>query len=274
MPENAGHNSVDDLRQLLHSFLGHYAHIARTNQSWQLQKYGYFLRHYRHTNNILQRARLSIDRECSRGFSVFNYFSCDEMRLSAILADLLDPVGSHGQEALFLGMFIDRLNSMLQPESHLNKEKLESTKIALEVVTDTIESSQRRIDIVVENENWALGIENKPWAGEQDKQLQDYRNHLENKYGSKGIPIHILYLSGDCSMPCSDYDDARTLVMGYAWCLGDCGLRQQSHLDDWLSEAAMRCRSERVRHFLNDFSVWIKKSFTYRHLTSHMEQVL
>lgn len=231
-----------------------------------------FCRLYGAINKIAQQSWKEINKFLANDFSVFNYFSCEEMKLSAIIADLLHPFGSHGQGQLFLKMFIQRINMMLPADSHLKMERLDTTKIAREVATRCIEATQRRIDIVLENDEWILGIENKPWACEQDNQLQSYRQHLENQYRSRGIPCHILYLPGDCSLPCSDRDNYETLVMGYVWNEEICGSKfKYAHLDDWLNEASRHCRAERVRYFLHDFTVWLKKTFTVQLAAGHKE---
>ena len=49
-----------------------------------------------------------------------------------------------------------------------------------------VQAFQSRIDITLDfgDGDAGLGIENKPWAGEQPDQLQDYQAHLSKKYSS------------------------------------------------------------------------------------------
>jgi hypothetical protein len=197
------------------------------------------------------------------------------MRLSGIIADILDPRGSHGQGTLFLGMFISRLNRMLPPDRQMATEDLDATTTNVEVTTNSIETAQRRIDIVLENTHWVLGIENKPWAAEQDRQLEDYRRHLENQCRNKAIPCHILFISGSCSMPQTDGENMATLVMGYSWNEEACELQSKfAHLCDWLEEAEKHCRADKVRHFLGDFCHWVKDNFKHQTGTGHQKEEL
>lgn len=48
-----------------------------------------------------------LDRDLARRFNVFDYLRTDELGLSRIIADLLDPAGTHGQGALFLKALLD-----------------------------------------------------------------------------------------------------------------------------------------------------------------------
>jgi hypothetical protein len=154
---------------------------------------------------------------------------------------------------------------MLPPDRQLATEALDATTTSLEVSTNRIEETRRRIDLVLENAHWVLGVENKPWAPEQKNQLAAYRLQLENRCRNVAIPCHILYLSGACAQPLTDREDLATLVMGYNWNEEVCGSRSKfAHLSDWLDEAEKRCRADRVRHFLNDFSQWVKECFKYQ----------
>ena len=48
-----------------------------------------------------------LDRLLARSFSALDYLRTDELGLSRIIGDLLDPSDSHGQRAHFLAMFGD-----------------------------------------------------------------------------------------------------------------------------------------------------------------------
>jgi len=73
--------------------------------------------------------------------------------------------------------------------------------VSRESFTTQIENQNRRIDLTVEFKNpkndkevvFVIGIENKPWAGEQENQLEDYREHLDKISGNDYL---LIYLSG------------------------------------------------------------------------------
>ena len=56
---------------------------------------------------VQQRRR---DKRLATGFNVFDLIEPDENKLSDILADLLDPKGSHGQGDLFLRLLLQQLD--------------------------------------------------------------------------------------------------------------------------------------------------------------------
>lgn len=97
-----------------------------------------------------------------------------EMRHSQILADLLDPQGSHGFGAVFLKAFfeITGLTNM-----HPKNMRVE-TELAFE---------NGRMDLVISNwkDREFVVIENKIFARDQDKQLQRYEKWLEKNAGKK-----------------------------------------------------------------------------------------
>jgi PD-(D/E)XK nuclease superfamily len=68
-------------------------------------------------------------------------------------------------------------------DADLNRYNLSKFRgVVREDATRYIIASQRRIDITIDFGNAGIGIENKPWAGEQPDQLRDYAAHLAKKY--------------------------------------------------------------------------------------------
>jgi hypothetical protein len=226
-----------------------------------------FCQYFGAVSKIAQRAQREIDRAAAPDFSVFNFFYVDEMALSGIMAHLLSPAASHGQGTLFLKLFIQRINSEFlskddQPRQ-LDLSSLEKTSVTTEAFTSHIENSQRRIDILLENPpHWVLGIENKPWAGEQEDQLKDYQAELDSKYKGETERRHMIYISGDCTKSSTALPEFPPFYFGYT--------RSQNcpedhpHFDDWLIDCARQCQAEKVRHFLLDFRQWIRCQFSYR----------
>ena len=123
-----------------------------------------------------------LDRFLSTDFNVFRVIRPKEPRLSEIIAGLLNPSGSHGQQRKFLDAFLRRIikeNDLLE-----NLLKEQPCSVICESQTVYIKSSQRRIDILVEFEDFGLGIENKPGDGDEERQLNDYIDHLRKSTGT------------------------------------------------------------------------------------------
>ena len=127
----------------------------------------------------------------ANGFNVFAYIRPDENGLSDIIADLLDPRGKHGQGDAFLSLFAEALGVSFPADYR-------AVKVYREETTTYITNPLRRIDIVLDFGNFGVGIENKPWAGEQPDQVKDYFLHLGGRYREAFL---LLYLSGDGQPP-------------------------------------------------------------------------
>lgn len=137
-------------------------------------------------------------RRIASGFNVFDYLRKDEYGLSRVVADLLDPAGPHGQGTLFLASFIGLVNCS-HPRTFLTHQwRLDECKVVVtrEAGIDTKEpelQAPRRLDIriVVEAPNHQPGciaIENKPYAGDGDNQVNAYRKWLACTYKGQVSP--------------------------------------------------------------------------------------
>lgn len=109
-------------------------------------------------------------------FNVFNVINVtsDEVRLhSKFIAELLNPKGTHGQDELFLQLFIDELNIDLDCKSATVKvEKYIGPKTDID---------GGYIDIYIkDNKGESITIENKIYAGDQENQLLRYYNFNPN----------------------------------------------------------------------------------------------
>lgn len=130
----------------------------------------------------LDARREEIDLLGATAFSPFTIFDPGENTLSRVLAELFDPRGSHGQGFLFLNALLTILE--LPRVTHL-----ETVRVRREATT----RARRRIDIVIETANLLIGIENKPWAAQQPRQLADY--HAELSDDLRGRKPVLIFLS-------------------------------------------------------------------------------
>ena len=103
----------------------------------------------------------------------------DEVRThSAILAELLDPNGSHRQGAVFAQRFLERLD--------MGDVVAEDTRVRREVAI----AGDSRADILIETDEACIVIENKIHAGDQPKQLERY-----HEYAVRSPTAKVLYLT-------------------------------------------------------------------------------
>jgi hypothetical protein len=117
-------------------------------------------------------------------FRAISLLSPDENGLSDIIAELLDPRASHGQDETFLSLFSSRCGSV-------GKYPKDRVTVHRESCTIYIANQRRRMDILIDGGKWGIGIENKPWAGEQKDQLQDYADDLERRFGENFLLIRL-----------------------------------------------------------------------------------
>ena len=126
----------------------------------------------------------------SRGerFNVFRLCGVDhyENTHSAILAEWLNPSGSHGQGDLFLRLFLEG-SEIPFPEDF---------KTATAKVLTEYSIGQGRLDILIDdNEGKAVIIENKIYAADQDAQLKRYEEFAKQTY-KNGYSLLYLTLNG------------------------------------------------------------------------------
>ena len=221
--------------------------------------------------DIAERAQAELDRIAATRFTVFKYFSkqerTQEIYLSRIFGDLLNPSGNHGQGVRFLQLFLDELTRWNDEWSKelrdvLPNMSLRGCKTHLEFPTP----ERRRVDIVLElplegkNDVFRIGIENKPWTIDQKAQIKDYLETLLQK--SRGN-ARLLYFSGDGSEPSKEAlegldDQKRTLCLTVPYRRNSKG---PPSLEGWLQQCREQCEAERVRWFLKDLLEYIKSEF-------------
>ena len=198
-------------------------------------------------------AKQHLDRFLSTDFNVFKWIEPEknllpdqirrfEDRRSAIIADLLNPDGSHGQQRKFLDAFLQVIK---RPD--LKAKKL--LQVDTQVQTDhNRESPRGQMDILVEFEHFGLAIENKLKRDEEPRQLQRYHDHLKNKYGKDQFCLVFLTPEGD--KPTSIEDPLKEELMNERKLI--C-ISYNRDMLKWLEECCRLCESDKFRWFLRDF---------------------
>jgi hypothetical protein len=202
-----------------------------------------------HRLRVLKEIRAPLDRYLAPRFSVFDYIEPDEVGLSRIIADLLQPAGKHGQGDRFLRAFLDLICKTKKVTGH-------SCTVALEDPTLHIGRDRRRIDVSLDFEGmFGIAIENKPWADELPDQLSDYVDHMRRKYRAAFIMV-FLSPQGDDPKSLKANDISQLKRKGQLQCISFTGPFMQ-----WLDSCARECEAESVRHFVRDFAAYVKRNF-------------
>ena len=128
-----------------------------------------------------------LDRRLAQRFNVFDYIRTDELGLSRVIAELLDPHGRDGQGSLFLRL-MPVVGELVGTERVPDDDEI---SVALERVIPT----QRRIDVSVEirvdGQLYCLAIENKPYTRDRKDQVKDYLEFLSDEYGGNFILVYL-----------------------------------------------------------------------------------
>ena len=128
----------------------------------------------------------------------YNLFSIlriegSELKHSALIANLLDPEGSHGCGDAFLRAFFEiALKDLAYPFEDCTLPHSYTEYYTGPIAGDT----GGRIDILVKSSHYGLIIENKIYAGDQDKQLTRYDNYGKETFGADGYLLVYLTLYG------------------------------------------------------------------------------
>lgn len=125
-------------------------------------------------------------------FSILN-IERYELKHSALIANLLDPKGSHGCGDAFLRAFFEiALKGTAYPFESNTPPQSYTEYYTGPIAGDT----GGRIDILVKSSHYGLIIENKIYAGDQDKQLTRYDNYGKETFGADGYLLVYLTLYG------------------------------------------------------------------------------
>ena len=139
-------------------------------------------------------------RESGDMFNIFEILKAEHYEVtthSAILAELLNPNGSHGCTDIFLKSFLEVLN--LKELFHNLNEVSVDVERSIGALDYENKEYGGRIDLIIHEKNKAaIIIENKIYADDQDKQLYRYCRYARNTFNNN---FNILYLTLDGKEP-------------------------------------------------------------------------
>ena len=159
-------------------------------------------------SNVLQQVRLlknkyselaAVTGEDFNIFSILRIKHKEVITHTPILAELLNPHGTHYQGAAFLKLFLEICVKQKEPDNKQQEtafyNKPETYRVRTEERTD-----QGQFDIFLEKEKEAcIVIENKIYAGDQFRQLNRYYQDARKSFSHNQIKL--IYLTLDGSPP-------------------------------------------------------------------------
>ena len=245
----------DDLTRFFGSLNGRLEE-ARQSERQALQQFFFDLSPRLETARSLD---AELDRQLARRFNFFRYLRTDELGLSKMIADLLDPLGDHGQGETFLRCLMERLE-------FTDGCKLGDSKVFVEH-SIAIADRRWRLDIVVQiDKERCLAIENKSnYAGDQKGQVQDYLWWLQENFSQSLL----IYLSPTGEGPSEESVDSATIgalnKKGHRFAIMPCGSSvvpdDTFSLADWLADCRRNCDVDRLRSFLREAETYCQRQY-------------
>ncbi|MDD9822605.1 MAG: PD-(D/E)XK nuclease family protein [Gammaproteobacteria bacterium] len=175
-------------------------------------------------------------------FNVFSVLGVEsaEIRHSAFLAELLNPNGSHSQGAVFLRLFFEMLRTSFGKKFdwELSLDEIGG----FEVTAEAHQGDYGRIDILIKTRDKCMVIENKIYAGDQERQLGRYYDYAKANWSEANIAVIYLTLDGkepdNYTLYGNETRGGSDLIKSeYVLCVS------YKHLIDWLDD----CLKETVR---------------------------
>ena len=211
-----------------------------------------------------------LDRVLANRFNPLDYLRTDELGLSRILGDLLDPHAAHGQGSAFLLRFLEKLGPHLPGGSLLAFERA-----SVDTVCERSIGCAGRLDVSIEikdgeQEPVCIAIENKPYAADGDGQVDAYLRFLKMQVpGAFSADLSVpAWRSAFHREPARTREHARfghTLLLPAGVRHRQSGMKRRCSspfaLTDWLRECGLSCTVDRLRSFLRDTENFCHKTF-------------
>ena len=176
---------------------------------------------FNQVEDIISSANAKKEEKRKRGdsFNVFDVLglSTSEVRThSALLAELLNPKGTHGLGAFPLEVFVSIVKQLCPIKEEIDIDA-DNSVVKKEWTIGKIDKNYDdggQIDILIESKsnNCAIIIENKIYAADQYKQLLRYYSYAQKKY--KAFALLYLTLDGHGPDRVSISDDKKELIKG------------------------------------------------------------
>lgn len=178
-------------------------------------------------------------------FSIMSMETNERYTHSAIIGELLNPKGSHGQGSIFLKLFFDEIECLKSVDG-FNFENARITSEKYLGVVDIERKTGGFIDLIIEDSKHTIIIENKIYAPDQAAQLERYKSHY------KSAVLLYLNLLGD-----EPSDDSKgTLNINEDFYL----VTYKNHIKNWLEKCHKETADQPVlRESIKQYLHLIKK---------------
>lgn len=192
-----------------------------------------------------QKFKSVYNKQLAFDFSLFQFFSINENKISQVLAYFLDVNQNHGQGDLFLKEFISFFEIPI--------DKI----IQIENICEKFISNKRRIDVYIRLSSITLAIENKIWADDQLDQLRDYSYYLEKQSQGEYVLFYINPYGNEPS--CKSINEQlkhkliaenKLKVVGY-----------KQHVIPLINKWLTLCEADNVSYFLKEFKKYLEVKF-------------
>lgn len=122
-------------------------------------------------------------------FNIFKItgIQSDEVKMCRMLAEIIDPMGSHNQGLFFLRPFVKNVLNI-----DMTEEELNTAKVYVEYHT----GADRRIDIAIVTNKRFVPIEVKIYAEDQARQCKDYYDFALSQKKPEHSKVYYLTLDG------------------------------------------------------------------------------
>ena len=230
--------------------------------------------------DTIRKYEVQLDKQLARKFNVFDYVATNEIGLSRVIFDLLNPKAKHGQSQSFLRAFLKNL------PNHWRDCEIENVSPLVERLT-----RYGRIDISVEfrekknNKTYCIAFENKPYAEDLDDQIRNYLEYLKKQKYENFI---LIYLSPNGQGPSKNSITLRELqapeLNDNFGIISYCRIqnfedefdsfRLRFSLADWFKECQRDCTVDKLRWFLQDAELFCENKFGEKPMTTDCEDAV
>ncbi len=190
--------------------------------------------------------QINQDKKAGDDFNIFSILAMEraEVKHSKILADLLNPKGSHKHGDLFLQSFLQKfMNDKIGDFSDFCKKANVSTE-----QSHIVDNQQGYIDIVVETKDIAIVIENKIDALDQPKQLQRYMSSKASDLSN----VFVIYLTLNGKEASEDsrgsLNNDEIIYLSY-----------EEHIAEWIQQCIIDALHENIKIVLIQYLAVIEK---------------
>lgn len=207
-----------------------------------------------HKLAIHEAAMAMVDRKLATKLNVLHLLPPGENGMSTLLRELLDPNGSHGQGDRFLLRFLEMIG-LPRPSTP------RAASVATEHYTRHGPAKGRWIDLLIRYDGYAIGIENKLWAGDQQNQVRDYLEDVRRQ-GPDGA--WLIYLTPDGRFPSEwslSNEDAGSAGGSLRLLAYVSRETAQRDIVTWLADCNHICEAPKTREFLTDFEEHLLRRF-------------